>query len=123
MKKINEIFGYDDIDAKIKKFLIIKNDFDDWEEFIDSQSTGESKSIIDTIVKNFPQVKKILGYIEVDHNYYDEGGDEQNIMIHYWVEINGEYFDYAKGTLKNYINWDDIYDYDISKEEWRYNKL
>ena len=82
VKSINELFGYD-IDAIIKKFLINKNNFENWEEFIDNQEKFKSKSIVDDIVCNFPQVKKVLGYIEVDHNYYDEGGDEQDMMIHY----------------------------------------
>jgi predicted TIM-barrel fold metal-dependent hydrolase len=124
IRKINELFGYsEDVDDKIKKFLIIQNDFDDWEEFIASQSIGESKSITNSIVEKFPEVKIIFGEIEVDYNYYDESGDEQNLMPHYWVEINGVYYDFAKGTLKYHINWDDIYNYCISKEEWRYNKL
>lgn len=26
-------------------------------------------------------------------------------MTHHWVTIDGEIFEFSKGTLKNYVNW------------------
>ena len=41
-------------------------------------------------------------------------------MTHHWVEINGEPYDFSKGTLKDYIDWVDMYDPKVDEPE-RYN--
>ena len=51
----------------------------------------------------------------------DEYGDEQTLMTHHWIIINGRIYDFSKGTLRDYINWDDVYDVNVDGDEWRYN--
>ena len=43
------------------------------------------------------------------------------LMTHHWITINGKIYDFSKGTLLNYINWDDVYDVNTDGDEWRYN--
>ena len=43
-------------------------------------------------------------------------------MTHHWVEIDGIPYDFSKGTLKDYIDFFDIYSVEID-DEWRYNSL
>lgn len=56
----------------------------------------------------------------LDTEYLDEEGEEQNIMTHHWVTIDGKLFDFTKGTLIDYINWDDVYDTSVGTDDWRY---
>ena len=93
-----------------------------WKEFVDNQEIGDCQGIVSFVIHDFPNVEKVFGEIEVDEPYIDEYGDEQTSMTHHWVEINGEPFDFSKGTLKNYIDWDNMYDPKID-EEYRYNEL
>jgi hypothetical protein len=93
-----------------------------WKEFVDNQEIGDCQGIVSFVIHDFPNVEKVFGEIEVDEPYIDEYGDEQTLMTHHWVEINGEPFDFSKGTLKNYIDWDNMYDPKID-EEYRYNEL
>jgi hypothetical protein len=118
---------------KIKEHLIIENvddEFDiryddlekNWKKFVDKQENGDCQSIVSSIIHEFPEVTKVFGEIEVDEPYYDEDGDEQILMTHHWVEIDGEIYDFSKGTLKNYIDFYDIYDPEVD-ENWRYNGI
>ena len=138
MKFIREFNQYnnDILINDIKKSLIMENlvdeeefeekygfDYDKaWINFVDNQENGDCQSIVSNIVDDFPRVKKCFGEIEVDECYIDEWGDEQNLVTHHWVEIDGNMYDFSKGTLRNYISWSDIYDIDIEEDKWRYNK-
>jgi len=93
----------------IKDYLYNSEGYDSWNDFVDDQSIGNCQSIVSDIVRNFPTVKKVFGEIKVDEPYIDEYGEEQNLVTHHWVTIMGKPYDFSKGTLKDYINFDDIY--------------
>jgi hypothetical protein len=92
-----------------------------WKNFVDQQENGDCQGIVSNIIMDFKNVNKVFGEIEVDEPYIDEYGDEQTLMTHHWVTINGKIYDFSKGTLRDYINWDDVYDVDVEGDEWRYN--
>jgi len=92
-----------------------------WKNFVDNQENGDCQGIVSGIIYNFKNVKKVFGEIEVDEPYIDEYGDEQTLMTHHWITINGKIYDFSKGTLLDYINWDDVYDVNTDGDEWRYN--
>ena len=92
-----------------------------WEDFVDNQENGDCQSIVESIINGFGgSAKKVFGEIEVDEPYIDEWGEEQTLMTHHWVVIDGEIYDFSKGTLRDYIQWYDIYDVHVDGEEWRY---
>lgn len=120
---------------EIQQYLIRFFDHNSWEEFIDNQDMGDCQLIVSIIVREFENrnVKKVFGEIEVDEPaiYYEEEYDENlddyievkkaNFKFtHHWVEINEKIYDFSKGTLKDNITWDDLYDVSIDYEEWRY---
>jgi hypothetical protein len=120
---------------QIKKSLIMETLVDDeefnelyngdwdlaWRKFVDNQENGDCQGIVSGIIYNFKNVNKVFGEIEVDEPYIDEYGDEQTLMTHHWITINGKIYDFSKGTLSDYINWDDMYDVNTDGDEWRYN--
>ena len=94
-----------------------------WEEFVDCQNMGDCQGIVYSIVTKFPQVKKIFGGIKLDEPCVDWDDGSENLEItHHWVEIDGDSYDFSKGTLKGYI--DDI-EYEMYDPEiydgWRYS--
>lgn len=91
-----------------------------WENFVDNQENGDCQGIVSAIIHEFKTVKKVFGEIEVDEPYIDEYGDEQTLMTHHWITINDKIYDFSKGTLRDYITWDDIYDVNVEGDEWRY---
>jgi hypothetical protein len=95
-----------------------------WKKFVDNQENGDCQGIVSRIIYNFKTViktiKKVFAEIEVDEPYIDEYGDEQTLMTHHWITINGNIYDFSKGTLLDYINWDDVYDVNVDGDEWRY---
>jgi hypothetical protein len=122
MIKLSEFINNRDLVEKIKEYLYTTEGYDSWEDFVDNQSIGECQYIVSTIIKNFPEVKKFFGEIEVEEPYIDENGEEQNLMTHHWVKINGEPFDFSKGTLKNYISFENIYDPEV-EDYYIYNEF
>ncbi len=120
---------------QIKKHLIeptlmddeieyMHNDLDvAWQVFVDNQELGECQSIVADISRNFHVCKKVFGEIEIDNPYYDEEGEEQSYMTHHWITIDGIIYDFSKGTLKDYINFDndDLYNVTVDNDEYRYN--
>jgi hypothetical protein len=94
-----------------------------WRTFVDNQENGDCQMIVSGIIYNFKNVKKVFGEIEVDEPYIDEYGEEQTLMTHHWITINDKIYDFSKGTLSDYINWDDIYDVSVDGNEWRYNNI
>ena len=125
----------DDLIQQIKKSLIMETLVDEdefnelyngdwdlaWKNFVDNQENGDCQGIVSGIIYNFKNVKKVFGEIEVDEPYIDEYGDEQTLMTHHWITINGKIYDFSKGTLSDYINWDDMYDVNTDGDEWGYN--
>ena len=124
----------------IKQYLISEDGFDHntWEEFIDNQDMGDCQLIVSIIVRQFGNrgVKEVFGEIEVDEPsiHYDEEYDEdvddyievekENFKFtHHWIEINGKIYEFSKGTLKDNITWDNLYDVSVDGDEWRYNGI
>jgi hypothetical protein len=119
----------------IKKSLTNHFDFDTWEDFVDSQNMGDCQLIVSLISNEFGErgVNKVFGEITVDNpsyqwdeiwdndleEYREESVENYN-FTHHWIEIDGIIYDFSKGTLKDYIDWDDIYDPYIESEKWRY---
>ena len=102
---------------QIKDHLTRSNDYESYEEFVDNQDMGDCQGIVSDICRNFPSANKVFGEIEIDDSYYDEYGDEQNLVTHHWIEVDGIPYDFSKGTLKNHIQFDSIYDPEISPNE------
>lgn len=114
---------------EIKSFLISEDEYDasNWEQFVDKQEMGECQSIVSAIVHKFGDrgVKKVFGEIEVDEPsiQYDEDEEGETIesenynFTHHWVEISGKMYDFSKGTLKDNIEWLDVYDPSTENEE------
>jgi hypothetical protein len=44
-------------------------------------------------------------------------------MTHHWITINDKIYDFSKGTLRDYITWDDVYDVNVEGDKWRYNLI
>jgi hypothetical protein len=88
-----------------------------WKTFVDNQENGDCQGIVSTIIYEFKIVKKVFGEIEVDEPYIDEYGDEQTLMTHHWITINDKIYDFSKGTLRDYITWDDLYDVNVEGDE------
>lgn len=132
---LNEsIENSEELIQRIKKSLIMETLVDEeefnelyngdldlaWETFVDNQENGDCQGIVSTIIYEFKTVKKVFGEIEVDEPYIDEYGDEQTLMTHHWITINDNIYDFSKGTLRDYITWDDVYDVNVEGDEWRY---
>lgn len=94
-----------------------------WKEFVDSQELGDCQSIVSTIgMMELNGVEAVFGEIEVDNPSYEEDteydeeiDDEVQVekevfeFAHHWVTIDGKIYEFSKGTLKDYIDWEDIY--------------
>ena len=102
---------------QIKDYLTNSEGYESFEEFIDHQIMGDCQGIVQEICRIFPSAKKVFGEIEIDDSYYDEYGDEQNLVTHHWIEVDGTPYDFSKGTLKSYIQFDSIYEPEISPNE------
>ncbi len=102
---------------KIKHYLYTSEDFENYNQFVDGQSIGDCQTIVADIKRNFPNITEVFGEIGIDDTYVDEYGDEQNLITHHWIEINGTPYDFSKGTLKHYIVFDSMYDPEITPNE------
>jgi hypothetical protein len=136
IKSFNEsIIDEIKIIEEIKKSLIMETLIDEeefqeeyngdwnkaWEDYVDKQNIGDCQGIVSSIIHYFPQVVKCFGEIEVDNSYIDENNEEQILMTHHWIKINDTIYDFSKGTLMDYIQWDDVYNVSTIGDEWRYN--
>ena len=105
-----------------------------WKDFVDNQVMGNCQYICQ-IVSEIDGVDHVFGEIEVDYptyedvDEYDDDVDdyievekENYLLTHHWVTINGIIYEFSKGTLKEYIDWDDLYDVDCDDES-RYKPL
>ena len=110
----------------IKAFLVEEFGHESWEDFINSQEMGECQSIVSFIAQEFKQARQVFGEIRVDEpSIYEEGGEliENYYFTHHWVEIDGNIFDFSKGTLQDNIEWADVYDIEQNEEVLRYNPI
>jgi hypothetical protein len=115
----------EDIIEKIKEYLVRDNDYESWEEFVDSQRMGDCQGNVASIIHEFPQVTKVFGRVKIDTPCVDwDDGSESDEITHHWVEIDGTAYDFSKGTLNGYIDMDDydLYDPEIV-DTWRYELL
>ena len=132
-----EVKNTEELIQQIKKSLVMETLVDEdefnelyngdldlaWENFVDNQENGDCQDIVSTIIYDFKTVKKVFGEIEIDEPYIDEDGDEQTLMTHHWIIINDKIYDFSKGTLRDYINWDNQYEANVDGDEWRYNNI
>lgn len=65
---------------------------------------GQCQDIVSAIKSlKLPNVEDCFGHILVD--------DPANAKFtHHWITINGTIFEFSKGTLKENIEWFDLYD-------------
>lgn len=92
----------------IQDFLIEDYVCDKWIEVLDNQELGDCQSIVHSISKlNIPGVEPYFGEIKIMDPLDEDWskGKRGMIMTHHWVTIDGEIFEFSKGTLKNYVNW------------------
>lgn len=114
----------DELIELIKRSLLDYYDYETWKEFIDNQNMGDCQLIVSSIMHDFKHIqglKKVFGEIRVDHpkKYMERDWDdyeseeeiekENDLFTHHWVEYKGEVLEFSKGTLQNYIDWDDLY--------------
>jgi hypothetical protein len=110
------IENHEQIVEKVKNFLVYEFDRISWHDFIDKQEMGDCQLIVSDIIRNFPEFKKVFGEIQTDEPYIDTNNEEQNLMVHHWVKLNNVSYDFSKGTLKNYIKFNNLYDVNIEDE-------
>lgn len=112
--------------GQIKKHLIELHGCDSWEEFVDSQEMGDCQFIASAIADDFEGVVRVFGEIEVDQpSVRDIDGKfkENYLFTHHWIEIGGQILDFSKGTLKENIDWSDLYEVEPDEEKWRYHAI
>tara|TARA_B100000959_G_C14659253_1_gene491719 strand:- start:101 stop:517 length:417 start_codon:yes stop_codon:yes gene_type:complete len=119
----NEYWEHHGIRDKIKKHLMDYEGFSTWKEYVDSCELGgcqyTAHAIVDAFGGSNPEVVGVFGEIETDEGRDPDGG----YITHHWVEIEGNPYDFAKGTLGDYINWNDKYDDDVGLDDWRYHPI
>ena len=54
--------------------------------------------------------------MEVDP-YTDEDGEKQTRIVRHWVALDGEFYDFAKGTLSWCRSDEDVYDPEVENPE------
>lgn len=109
---------------KIKLLLLDANECDSWNTFIDSQVLGDCQLIVSDIVSyNIPGVVAIFGHIKLNEDIYSiDEGDYIDKMTHHWAEIDGEIEEFSKGTLKNYIVFNNLYE-TWCEDDYIYEKI
>jgi len=118
--------GTDNIIEFLKSELIECHDYETWEEFVDNQELGQCQSIVNRLEdigkeNNLP-VEGHFGEIDIDEDFYNVNDDEYiNKFAHHWIMVNGEIFEFSKGTLKDYIDF--LYLYDVDSEDCRYHQI
>jgi hypothetical protein len=105
----------------IKNHIIEYEGYDTWEEFINNQELGECQYICSDLNKF--GLRRVFGEIELDDGYIDSNGNPQILATHHWLLDGDRILDFSKGTLKDYINWDDLYAIEVDGDEWRYNTI
>ncbi len=88
-----------------------------WQEFVNHQELGQCQVIAATIAAAHPEFTAVVGEVETDQPYQDEDGEEQTLVLHHWVELDGVPLDFAKGTLRGFREDPDPYDPEISEPD------
>ena len=69
-------------------------------------------------------VEKHFGHIKLDEPYYNTEDDEETtVFTHWWNTIDGEITEFSKGTLKDFIEWENLYNTEVFNEEEKYKLL
>ena len=89
-----------EIEDKIKKHLMDYEEHSTWKEHVDSCELGGCQYTAHAITRAFPEVTGIFGEIETDEGRDPDTG---GWITHHWVEIDGYPYDFAKGTLGDYV--------------------
>ena len=106
----------------IKNQLLDSEGIDNWEEFVNNQKIGDCQGIVSDIKRmNIPEVECFFGELEIQEP--KDENDFNKKMTHHWVEIAGEPFEFSKGTLKDYVEWIDIYGVEDEGEIEYINKI
>lgn len=96
-----------------------------WVDLVDTQELGQCQSVVSSIQllakqKGWSNIKPVFGEIQIEYPYIDENGDEQFYMTHHWITIDRVIYEFSKGSLKEYIDWNDLYSVD-SEGHKKYN--
>lgn len=113
LKETKEI---DILVSRIIKYLTDEEGNDTWEETVEQQELGGCQPIANDLERKFKKegVKSVFGEIDTDEPYYSaEEDEERDTITHHWVTIKGKPYDFAKNTLKDYVEFDDVYDPEI----------
>jgi len=124
----NSLTGTKNIIDFLKSELIDYEDCDNWKEFIDNQELGQCQSIVykleDIGKENKLSVEGHFGEIEIDDEFYNVNEDENiDRFAHHWITINNEIFEFSKGTLKNHIQYYELYDVEPEIDIWKYHQI
>jgi hypothetical protein len=97
-------------------------DYTNWKDFVDHQSLGDCQNIVG-VIEELPLFESHFGHIKTDEPYYSSENDEMiDVMTHHWVSLNGVPYEFSKGTLKEYIHFDDLYNVNV-EDVSRYYRL
>lgn len=110
LKKFEKLEDSESIECIINKIKIELMDEHDcgWETFINEQELGDCQSIVSSIMYlNIPGVEKHFGEISIQEPIDED--DDGKIMTHHWVTYNDEILEFSKGTMKEYVDWNDEY--------------
>lgn len=96
-----------------------------WKEIVDGQSMGECQSIVSTIkMWKIPGIETHFGEIKIEYPIDED--DYGKVMTHHWVTYKGQPLEFSKGTLRYYVDWEDLYNpknpYEIEYEEIKMTK-
>jgi hypothetical protein len=100
-----------------------KSVLEGWIKFVDKQKNGDCQGIVSSIMhyarqQDLPSIKSHFGEIKVEIP-----SDENNkLFTHHWITIDDEIYEFSKGTLKDNIDFYDIYDVDPEDIE-RYHEI
>jgi hypothetical protein len=83
----------------------------DWVEFQKSLVVGQCKAISEFVDKTIKEMGMggfvIKRNISTDYLVVDDDGESQHGIGHYWNKVGDDEYDFAKGTVMNYFDWDD----------------
>jgi len=96
-----------------------------WKEIVDGQSMGECQLIV-SIIKmwKIPGIETHFGEIKIEYPIDEDDYGRQ--MTHHWVTYKGQPLEFSKGSLRDYVYWEDLYDpydpYEIEYDEIKITK-
>jgi len=123
----NSLTNTNNIIDFLKSELLDYEGYDSWKDFVDHQELGQCQPIVYKL-EDIGKVNKLpveghFGEIEIDDEYYNANEDEYiDKFAHHWVTINDEIFEFSKGTLKNYIQFSDLYDVE-PEDTYKYHQI